>query len=514
MYAQGGSFSSASAELIAGAGGNAWGTGNAADGGAASATDAVVADAAATTAYLYFNQQVTGGAGGLSVSGLAGHGGAAFSGQTVVSVPVSGALNVTSSATGGSGGGTDSGVAGIGGAAMATALGDNTGGADAYVDANAHGGGGGAHWTNPALVGAAGNALASATSLAGNHAGSTAFAQGGAGGHTSVSGTPGTGADAHAISTSDGVNSAVSTATANGGGGGFNYATGETGMLGLAWAQSAAVGGTYAYSTANSTGLTALSQADARSLSGNAGANSNAAGLTEYRGTTAAGASVGSTANVETWMSAEGTIRSLGYAAGKEAYLYGTTNASDANMSGFLAGNATVETTFMSNAGLGTVGAEMIGLGSLGGQFSDDGTAGVLHSGALTASLQWTGSDLSDDGKTLYLGLFNGQMSDIDDWSLSVISVDSGFSQTWTQFTGSFSDLFDDNALNLGTYAYNGFEHVDIYLNWSTDKVGGYFNGDFAVGFSTVPEPATIVLWCVAGLAGVGIVRRQRRKTA
>ncbi len=136
----------------------------------------------------------------------------------------------------------------------------------------------------------------------------------------------------------------------------------------------------------------------------------------------------------------------------------------------------------------------------------------MLHSGSLTAGLQWTGSDLSDDGKNLYLGLFNGQMSDIDEWSLNVVSVDSGFSQSWTHFTDSFADLFDDNALNLGTYNYNGFEHVDIYLNWSTDKVGGYFSGDFAVGFSTVPEPATIVMWCIAGLAGVGIARRHRRK--
>ena len=439
---------------------------------------------------------------------------AGISGQTVVGVPVSGSLNVTSGATGGTGGGTDSGVAGIGGAAMATALGDNTAGADPNVSATAYGGGGGEHWTNPTLVGTAGNALASATSLAGSHAGSTAFAQGGAGGHTHVSGTPGTGADAHAISTSDGVNSAMSTATAYGGGGGYNYATGETGLRGLAWAQSAAVGGTYAYSTANSTGLSALSQADARSLSGYAAANSNAAGLTEYRGTTAAGATVGSTANVESWMSAEGTIRSLGYAAGKEAYLYGTTNASDADVSGFLAGNSTVETTFMSNSGLGTVGAEMIGLGSLGGAFADDGTAGVLHSGLLSASLQWTGSDLSDDGKNLYLGLFNGQMADIDAWSLTVYSNGSGFAQTWTEATDNFASLFQDNALDLGTYNYNGFESVDIYLNWSTDKVGGYLGGDFAVGFSTVPEPATIVLWCVAGLAGVGIVRRQRRKQA
>jgi hypothetical protein len=211
-------------------------------------------------------------------------------------------------------------------------------------------------------------------------------------------------------------------------------------------------------------------------------------------------------------MASDGTIRSSSLGAGKESYLFATTNASDADVSSFLTGNSAVETAFMSNAGLGTVGAEMIGLGSFGGAFAGDGIAGVLHSGSLSTSLQWTGSDFSDDGKILYLGLFNGHMSDVDTWSLTVNSNGSGFSQTWTESTDNFASLFQDNALNLGTYNFNGWQNVDVYLNWSTDKVGGMFGADFAVGFSAVPEPSTIVMWCVAGLVGIGVVRRRHSK--
>ncbi len=54
-------------------------------------------------------------------------------------------------------------------------------------------------------------------------------------------------------------------------------------------------------------------------------------------------------------------------------------------------------------------------------------------------------------------------------------------------------------------------EELSIYF--FSSRVQTAFD-DIRLSVSSVPEPATIVPWCVAGLAGVGLARRQRHKTA
>lgn len=57
----------------------------------------------------------------------------------------------------------------------------------------------------------------------------------------------------------------------------------------------------------------------------------------------------------------------------------------------------------------------------------------------------------------------------------------------------------------------SSFVGEELSINFFSNQVQTAFD-DIRLSVSSVPEPATIVMWCVAGLAGVGIVRCQRRK--
>lgn len=59
----------------------------------------------------------------------------------------------------------------------------------------------------------------------------------------------------------------------------------------------------------------------------------------------------------------------------------------------------------------------------------------------------------------------------------------------------------------------SSFVGDELSLNFFSNRDHTVFD-DIRLTVSTVPEPATVVLWGAAGLAGVGLVRRQRRKTA
>ena len=79
----------------------------------------------------------------------------------------------------------------------------------------------------------------------------------------------------------------------------------------------------------------------------------------------------------------------------------------------------------------------------------------------------------------------------------------------WNGNAAGYIDLHQFLPTGFVTSYARGIDSYGNIAGYAIDSLGN----EHAIVWS-VPEPATIVLWCVAGLAGVGIVRRQRRKQA
>lgn len=88
----------------------------------------------------------------------------------------------------------------------------------------------------------------------------------------------------------------------------------------------------------------------------------------------------------------------------------------------------------------------------------------------------------------------------------------AGNSNTWDSSMLSFTDLFNDNVVDLGVYDIWGIGYgtsVDVTFQWTTSDATTSFSGKFAAGFSAVPESSSIMFLLSVGLGYYGFGRRR-----
>jgi len=131
-------------------------------------------------------------------------------------------------------------------------------------------------------------------------------------------------------------------------------------------------------------------------------------------------------------------------------------------------------------------------------------------------------NDLLMDGETPIGYEVDAVLSDLalDTW----IHVDIVFNRSGSTLTYNGTDLFDDcidlwidgeigvsNNINEAAFQTNGLDVMEFYVKGGSDKVGfGIFdNTEVTSGANVVPEPATMTMLALGGLAAL---RRRKRR--
>ncbi len=147
--------------------------------------------------------------------------------------------------------------------------------------------------------------------------------------------------------------------------------------------------------------------------------------------------------------------------------------------------------------------------------FGDNGFTGAIREGSYDLFLKLDGTFADVDFLT-FSGLTPGNEF--------VAEITSG---TFDTLLGIFDDAgtllqYDDNngagdlSKLAGIVPVNGILNFAITTSTDPQFMGLHYNdsGDYTLTLTSVPEPATIVLWLLMGAAGVGYSRRRLRQAA
>lgn len=448
-----------------------------------------------TSGSLSLTQNVTAGSGSsvfgdpgsADINGYAAGGGGSATSYLTPSTSTASSLVVSTSATGGGGGYIDGegGTPGYGGAATAESVATDSAGSSqdsigaASATATAAGGSGG---TAQSAAGLGGNALASATANSSNSSASAAAnAQGGASSGGSYGGA---GGYAQAYANAAGATVADAVATAHGG-----YSAGGN--------SGSAAAGAYAAVTGDSNVGLKVSEQTVHALGGST-----------VSGTV--------TATASAHASVAGTIPTASSASGNLVAAYATTSPSASVVSSATSGATNVQSAFASPTkvlGMFTVGAGAPSLGTLGSSPS--------------TTLEWTISGSAvGSSEDLLFGFFGPSSTGSGSVTFSVTdNGSSAISESFSSFS-SASAWFTDNVENLGPVTAGSALTLDVALTVDPTTSGAWFGGSGIFGLSDppvsgpmlvaraapVPEPGTISLLALAGLALPLLMRGNRRE--
>jgi hypothetical protein len=493
-----------SVRAVGGHGGRAYGSGAGGVGGAATATGVATSTTKGSSA-VQASADATGGAGGgnFGIAGSGGAGGAAIgASETATELTATGGrATAIASQSGGSGGrgvgvGQSGGAGGVASATTATATGKS-----AVAKVSQTGGAGGRGYGGAAGGAGADSTLTNAVSgrTMGGYLGLYQAATGGAGGYSS-GGAGGPGGAANSSLTFNDVtanparaSTLTGTSTATGGAGGGS-STGSGAASGAATAVINLTGvntvnASAAATTANGQLADATSAASGSSGQAKTTATTSASGVVKSVSAVAQ-AQLGGAVTTVSQADIAGTV--FGFNGTLEnSYSFATGLPNAAFVSSILASNPNID------AALGTGQAAVFGAGVLGGFFVSSSTGSQTYQD----SIDWTINPTNLSGH-LVAGLIANQTFGSGFSSLQ-FSVNVGSTQvvndTFTTLASAQS-FFDDQALDLGSFATSANLAVDFNFKLVTSSSGAGFGADLLLattgghGSPIITAPASVVI--------------------
>ncbi|MFZ5829482.1 MAG: PEP-CTERM sorting domain-containing protein [Planctomycetota bacterium] len=210
-----------------------------------------------------------------------------------------------------------------------------------------------------------------------------------------------------------------------------------------------------------------------------------------------------------------GAPPSLDSAMGVEAVAFGTGLPQAADVLPLLDANPIVKSAFV-----GPCPSDFMALMVLGGGYPTGNTNGSPHEFTGQLDLQFDLGGLASP-QNLRVGLLDpvGTGSGFDSLTFSIVREGATVVEETFTSLGDALTYFDDNLLDLGPIGdgvgADGILDLTFKMALTISGVGDSFYTNFVVGNSgctPVPEPSTLGLLGVTGLAVVGLVWRRRRR--